>query len=1151
MQNETEPVTSGSARNFLAGGGEMGERMRQFDWTTTPLGAPEHWPQSLKTCVRIMLTSRQPIWIGWGAELTYMYNDPYKAIIGGKHPDALGRPTRVVWHEIWDVIAPMLSTAMSGDEGTYVEAQLLIMERHGYEEETYYTFSYSPVPDDDGSTGGIICANTDDTQRVIGERQMTLLRELAARTSDARTAEEACELSAQAMATNSRDLPFALLYLFDPVDRTRAVLAGAAGLEAGSSYAPHVVQIGMGTAWPFAEVLAQHEAQVVSLDTAQFDAEPAWDRAPSQAAVLSIAPSGPTGRAGFLVAGLNPFRLLDGPYRGFLDLVSAQVSGSIGNAEAYQQERRRAEALAELDRAKTAFFSNVSHEFRTPLTLMLGPLEEMLAHADDVSDAMREELRLIHRNAIRLLRLVNTLLDFSRIEAGRAEAMFEPTDLAALTAELASTFRSAVERAGLQLKLDMQPLDEPVFVDRTMWEKIVLNFLSNAFKYTFDGEIAVVVRADGNAAVLEVRDTGTGIPANELPHIFERFHRVQGARGRTHEGTGIGLALVQELVRLHGGSVTAESSVGEGTSVRARIPFGTTHIPADRLGSATQRPLPAGVTAPWVEEALRWLPANGDEPDAEQLDADGQSQLSNVPAGSRDAHIVVADDNADLRDYLTRLLREQGYRVTTVANGVEALNVVKTMRPQIVLSDVMMPEMDGFELLRALREDPDTSGLPIILLSARAGEEARIEGVSAGADDYLVKPFSARELLARVGTHLEISRVREAATRALRESEQRFRNMADNSPVMVWVTERDGRCMYLNRRWYEFTGQSPEDALGFGWLRAVHPDDRQAAEDAFLAANEQQTPFQLEYRLRRHDGEYRWAIDAASPRFGTNGDFVGYIGSVIDIMERKLAEQQREHALSEAENARAQAVEASQAKSQFLAVMSHELRTPLNAIIGYTDLLEIGVAGPTTDQQGRQLGRIKAGARHLLSLIDEILTFSRIEAGRTELHIAPVDIDELARDTITLVAPLAQEKGLRFTYSPPRHASVIDTDEGKVRQILLNLLSNAIKFTDSGEVHLDIAAHSASIDIAVRDTGIGIPPKELESIFEPFRQVSRGNTRDASGTGLGLAVSRELARLIGGDIEVTSVLGEGSVFTIHLPQRVDGSTANERALSAN
>ena len=1149
MQDETEPVTSGSARNFLAGGGEMGERMRQFDWTSTPLGAPETWPQSLKTCVRIMLTSRQPIWIGWGAELTYMYNDPYKAIIGGKHPDALGRPTRVVWHEIWDVIAPMLSTAMSGDEGTYVEAQLLIMERHGYEEETYYTFSYSPVPDDDGSTGGIICANTDDTQRVTGERQMTLLRELAARTSDARTAEEACELSAQAIATNPRDLPFALLYLFDPVDRTRAVLAGATGIEAGTSYAPHVVQVAPGAEWPFAEVLAQHEAQVVPLDAARFDTESTWERAPSQAAVLSIAPSGPTGRAGFLVVGLNPFRLLDGRYRRFLDLVSNQVSGSIGNAEAYQEERRRAEALSELDRAKTAFFSNVSHEFRTPLTLMLGPLEEMIANAHGVDDAVREELRLIHRNAIRLLRLVNTLLDFSRIEAGRAQAMFEPTDLPALTAELASTFRSAVERAGLQLKLDVPPLDEPVYVDRTMWEKIVLNFLSNAFKYTLDGEIAVAVRADGDAAVLEVRDTGTGIPASELPHIFERFHRVQGARGRTHEGTGIGLALVQELVRLHGGSVTAESSVGEGTIFRARIPFGTAHIPADRLGSATQRPLPAGVAAPYVEEALRWLPANGDEP--QDLDADGQSQLTNVPAGSRNAHITVADDNADLRDYLTRLLREQGYRVTTVANGVEALNVVKTTRPQLVLSDVMMPEMDGFELLRALREDPDTSGLPIILLSARAGEEARIEGVSAGADDYLVKPFSARELLARVGTHLEIARVRDEATRALRESEQRFRNMADNSPVMVWVTERDGRCVYLNRRWYEYTGQTPEDALGFGWLRAVHPDDQQAAEATFLAANEQQKSFQLEYRLRRHDGEYRWAIDAASPRFAANGDFVGYIGSVIDIMERKLAEQQREHALTEAETARAQAVEASQAKSQFLAVMSHELRTPLNAIIGYTDLLEIGVAGPTTDQQERQLGRIKAGARHLLSLIDEILTFSRIEAGRAQLHITPVDIDELARDTITLVAPLAQEKGLRFTYSPPTQASVIDTDEGKVRQILLNLLSNAIKFTDSGEVHLDIVPRGGAIEIAVRDTGIGIPTKELEAIFEPFRQVSRGNTRDASGTGLGLAVSRELARLIGGDIDVRSVLGEGSVFTIRLPQRVEVDTGSERSLSAN
>jgi len=216
--------------DFLAGGGEMGALTRGFDWSKTSLGSPEQWPQSLKTAVRIMLTSRQPFWLGWGPELTYLYNDPYKSIIGGRHPSAFAKPAREVWPEIWHEIGPMVDTVMQRDQGTYVEAQLLIMERHGYQEETYYTFSYSPVPGDDGRTAGLICANTDDTRRVIGERQLATLRELAARTANARTWQEACTLSAQALATNARDLPFAVVYV-------EGALVGAAGIDAGRAQA--------------------------------------------------------------------------------------------------------------------------------------------------------------------------------------------------------------------------------------------------------------------------------------------------------------------------------------------------------------------------------------------------------------------------------------------------------------------------------------------------------------------------------------------------------------------------------------------------------------------------------------------------------------------------------------------------------------------------------------------------------------------------------------------------------------------------------------------------------------------------------------------------------------------------------------------------
>jgi signal transduction histidine kinase/FixJ family two-component response regulator len=783
---------------FLAGGGELGRLIRQFDWAGTPLGPPDGWPPSLRMAIRIMLTSRQPIWVGWGRELIYFYNDPYKSIIGGKHPHALGRPTSEVWSEIWSDIGPMLETAMSGDQGTYVEAQLLIMERNGYPEETYYTFSYSPIPDED-AVGGIICANSDDTQRVIGERQLGLLRDLAADTTHARSWQEACAQSAIALGTNTRDLPFALIYMAEP-GKSVLRLASHSGIASDHPAAPLEIALDDSTLWPVGEALRSQQLQLVTglaeRSSVPLPAGP-WSAPPTAAAVLPIQPSGETGRAGVLVVGLNPYRLFDQKYQGCLSLIAGQIGGAIANAQAYEQERRRAEALAEIDRAKTTFFSNVSHEFRTPLTLMLGPIEDALAEtgADRLPTAQRSRLQTAHRNSLRLLRLVNSLLDFSRIEAGRAEARFEPTDLAQLTAELASNFQSATKKAGLALTIRCQELPQPVYVDRDMWEKIVLNLLSNAFKFTFEGGIDVELRdaPTGRGAELLIRDTGVGIPVDQLPYLFERFHRVEGQRSRSFEGSGIGLALVQEMVRLHGGTIKVDSTANCGSTFIVSVPYGRAHLAADRIGPARSGAVPSQRVEAYVEEALRWLPAT------RMAAADGTAVLVDdaadpgVSAGTKGSRILVADDNADMRDYVRRLL-DARWSVETVADGTAALDAIRARKPDLLLSDVMMPGLDGFALLGALRSDPALRDLPVILLSARAGEEARVDGLDAGADDYLTKPFVARELIARVNANLEMARIRRETTRELRESEARFRNMADHV-----VDDRSCRVAHLSQ----------------------------------------------------------------------------------------------------------------------------------------------------------------------------------------------------------------------------------------------------------------------------------------------------------------------------------------------------------------
>ena len=437
------------------------------------------------------------------------------------------------------------------------------------------------------------------------------------------------------------------------------------------------------------------------------------------------------------------------------------------------QEReiaRQREELAKLDELKTQFFANISHEFRTPLTLMLGPIEDAL---DDREDALgvrqRERITMVQRNGLRLQKLVNALLDFSRVEAGRIQAVYQPTDLASLTSDLASSFRSACEKAGLTLTIDAQPLPEPVFVDHEMWEKIVLNLVSNAFKFTLDGGIKVDVAADGERAVMRVSDTGAGIPESEVPRIFDRFHRVAGTRGRTHEGTGIGLALVKELIELHKGEVLVESAIGQGTTFTVRVPFGSAHLPQDRLEAPRTQASTATRADAFVSEALRWLPYKASC--AEELEGhDEPPPPPDSRTGAR-AHVLLADDNADMRDYLCRLLAVS-YEVSAAADGEEALAAARRVRPDLILTDVMMPGLDGFALLEKLRDDPELRGVPLIMLSARAGDDAKVEGLSRGADDYLVKPFSVRELMARVAANIQLSRTRAQDAQLLREQAQ-------------------------------------------------------------------------------------------------------------------------------------------------------------------------------------------------------------------------------------------------------------------------------------------------------------------------------------------------------------------------------------------
>jgi signal transduction histidine kinase len=1127
----------------------MGKLVRALDWSKTELGPLDGWPQSLRTIVSTCLSSRFPILIWWGPGLVMIYNDALAMIIGNKHPRALGQRGAQGWWEVWDLLGPMLMSVLDEGASTWSENQRLDIERtktSEYLEETYFTFSYSPIRDESDGIGGVFCAVTETTAQVLSERRLMTLSAMAQQTADSATAGDACLRAACALGGNPADVPAAFIYLAQQDEQPRLAAV------VGTFLVPPQLGRAAPAEWSIERVLSTGNLTLIEDDNVRpllTAMGCTTTPIPKSLLFLPLGNVGIAGAPGVLVVGLAPLLLLDEQYRGFLMLVAGHTGTAIASARALESARQRAESLAQLDLAKTAFFSNISHEFRTPLTLMLGPTEDALARPSP--SLQGADLDTVHRNGLRLLRLVNTLLDFSRIQAGRVDAAFEPTDLAALTKDFAGAFRSAIERAGLLFEVECESFETPVHVDRDMWEKIVLNLLSNALKFTFEGAITVTLHAADHMAVLGVRDTGVGVAASELSRLFERFHRVVGGRSRTHEGTGIGLALTRDLVHLHGGRIEVESTVGVGTRFVVSIPLGTSHLPADHVRSRGALAADGPRDKSFVTEALRWL--------SDPVGNTGsQGPANDVTVGARrtaDARVLLVDDNADMRDYVARLLR-QHWTVDTAADGEEALAMARESLPNLVLADIMMPKLDGFGLLRELRDDPKTRFVPVILLSARAGEDSRVEGLARGADDYLIKPFAAKELVARVATHLELGELR----RRTQAERDRLHSLFDQSPAAIAVLRGPDFVFELCNPRYEALMQR-RDLAGKSVAEAFPGLEAEPIRAILRNVFSTGTRFvgcDFPVKIRRdpaqqpQDAHFDFVYD---PFFANDGTVDGIMVLAFDVTQRVESELQRERLLVEREglllserNARADAERASLAKDEFLAMLGHELRNPLAPIVMTLDLLR----RRDNDPAAREHAIIGRQVKHLVSLVDDLLDVSALTRGKIQLNRERIEISSLVERAIEVATPLIELRSHELFVQVPRTGLLVDVDATRIVQVLTNLLTNAAKYTDPyGEIRVSARAVKDELELCVVDNGIGISRDMLTHVFELFMQERQAIDRARGGLGLGLAIVENLMKMHAGTVSAASDgLGCGSTFMLRLPLVERASRTAFEALAA-
>ncbi|KIY71120.1 hypothetical protein CYLTODRAFT_143793 [Cylindrobasidium torrendii FP15055 ss-10] len=1219
--------------------GPIALSIKTHDWASTSLGPIQNWPSTLQCVVSTMMVNPFESCIFWGKDRTLLFNDSWAKGSASK-PGLMGQSGRVAFREIWETFSTHCDLVFAG-QNVSREDDLLFFEPSTSSAdmpaliESYYSWSYVPVRIEDGSVGGILNNCMDTTRKVISERRMRTIVNLAERTGQVKTTHEFWAAVLEALRPNEYDFPYALCYMADTAlpnassgtseesdtvsvtsESTTSsnttghgsvlTLVGTLGVIAGhSGVAPHRIvlsQVCDGQQWPFAAACTSTQYLRCSNPCPEAFEARGWPGDVAGGAVMLPLLKSDAVPSGLLIFGLNTRRPYDDEYKGFHGAIINSIRNSLSVVQSIEYELRRAEEAQALDRAKNTFFQNVSHELRTPLTLIRGPCEDALKSGTLDTDNLAR-LKYINGASLRLLRLVNTLLLFSSAEARRLRAHFSPVRLGSKTADLASLFRSVIEKAGISYSVECGSEDDDVdeqlvYVDQGMWEKIIFNLLSNAVKYTRIGFINVTLSFTSTEVILKVQDSGCGIPEEDIDKVLLRFHRVDSSRGRSHEGTGIGLALTHELVKIHGGVIRIQSRLGIGSTFTVKLPLGSSHLPQKDVHHIPhdQDDDNGRYAKGIVEEVNGWM--DSDDSSSTFSQASSESSIDR-------SLVLLVEDNADARAYIKSIIIKAGQDVAAVADGVAALEYISDKgRPDLIVTDIMMPRMNGLELLSALENhpDPNIQAIAVIVLSARGDTDvgSRSElGLFQGPVDFLAKPFTATELLSRVKTRLRAVRQRQSLERQslelekqVRVEQERYQRMSELSPVAIFETDESDRDLitYANETFFSLVGISRALPLHFNdVLSSAVQNHVEAAQRAWNEALCQGKEAHFDFVFSNGRNAFVEIICLSDGRL---------LGTLTDQTEqRRLAAEQLNSEREKADDA----VHQRRLQEAFIDIVSHELRNPLSAIIQGADVIDgsvqrlqrilIAFRGMLKTPESAQLfvdaqidlddaklavASVSLCARHQTIIASDILAVSRLDSGL--LSVTAVNfwlLDEL-NAVLRMYSIQSTSQGISVVLKLDdsiNNDTTMYADPTRLCQILVNLITNSCRILETWEgprvITIDCALLQAPpfgtrsadmvddgsqvfLSIRLSDSGPGIPLDDQARLFTRFNDINSGNgarrSTSVGGTGLGLYLCKKLAELQGGQIRHISAPGEGAAFHFFIEGRRGASAGVRRLL---